>query len=73
MDYDDAPLVATFNAGDTHAVVVIPVVNDNIKEEDEVLNLTITSSSNGIRLGALVNANGIIEDSSKNTVNISAI
>ena len=69
MDYDNTPLVVTFNAGDTNATVVIPIVNDNIKEENEELNLTITiSPSVDVRLGTLVNATAIIVDSSKITV-----
>ena len=69
MDYDDTPLVVTFNAGDTNATVVIPIVNDDIKEENEELNLTITiSPSVDVRLGTLVNATAIIVDSSKITV-----
>ena len=69
MDYDDTPLVVTFNVGDTNATVAIPIVNDNIKEENEELNLTITiSPSVDVRLGTLVNATAIIVDSSKITV-----
>ena len=69
MDYDDTPLVVTFNVGDTNATVVIPIVNDTIKEENEELNLTITiSPSVDVRLGTLVNATAIIVDSSKITV-----
>ena len=69
MDYDDTPLVVTFNVGDTNATVVIPIVNDTIKEENEELNLTITiSPSVDVRLGTLVNATAIIVDSSKMTV-----
>lgn len=68
-DYDDAPLVATFNAGDTTTTVAIPIVNDNIKEEDEEINLTImVSSSTGVRVGTLGNANAVIIDSSKMAV-----
>ena len=69
MDYDNAPLIATFNAGDTTTTVLIPIVNDNIEEEDEELNLTITISPlTDVKLGTLVNANAIIIDSSKDTV-----
>ena len=65
-DYDDNPLIAAFNIGSTAATVAIPIVNDNIKEENEELNLTITiSPSTDIKLGTLVNAKAIIIDSSK--------
>ena len=66
IDYDNALLTATFNAGDTTTTVVIPIVNDNIEEEDEELNLTIAISSlTGVKLGPLVNANAVIIDTSK--------
>ena len=71
LDYDNSPLIATFNAGDTSATVVIPITNDNIEEENEVLNLTVVISPlTGIKLGTLVNANAIILDASKNIINV---
>ena len=44
-------------------------MNDNIKEEDEELTLTISiSPSVDVRLGTLVNATAVIIDSSKITL-----
>ena len=69
IDYDNTPLIATFNAGDNTTIVVIPIVNDNIKEEDEELNLTIgISPITGVKPGALINANAVIVDTSKGTI-----
>ena len=71
MDYDNAPLIATFNAGDTSATVMIPIANDNIKEENEELNLTVVISPlTGIKLGTLINARAIILDASKDIVSV---
>lgn len=44
-------------------------MNDNIKEEDEELNLTIAISPlTGVKLGTLINANAVIIDTSKSTI-----
>ena len=68
-DYNNTPLIATFNAGDTTATVVLPIVNDNIKEEEEELNLTIAISPlTGVKLGTLINANVVIIDTSKDNI-----
>jgi len=69
VDYDDTPLTATFNTGDTSVAVMIPVVDDRIvNEEDEEFNVTLSiipTAGVRVELGDVSIARGIIIDSSE--------
>ena len=45
QDYDDGPHRITFPAGTTIVYLNIPIIDDNIVEDDENFTLTINSSS----------------------------
>ena len=67
MDYDSNPIMATFTAGSTSAMVDVPVTVDGIVEEPETfdLNFTIPSSLQGhIMPGVNTTAIAIITDNS---------
>ena len=69
VDYDSNPITALFNAGANSTTINIPVINDNITEETETfdLSLTIPSLLSGqVVLGHISKATGsIIDDTSK--------
>ena len=69
MDYDSNPIIASFNAGANITTINIPVINDNITEETETFDLSLTiplSLSGLIMLGSISKATGsIIDDTSK--------
>ena len=65
MDYDSAPLTATFTAGSTSTTVNVPVINDNIAEELEKFDLSFTipsSLESQVISGAITKAVGNITD-----------
>ena len=69
IDYDSNPIIASFNAGANITTINIPVINDNITEETETFDLTLTiplSLSGQVVLGNISRAIGkIIDDASK--------
>ena len=68
VDYDNAPLMAMFSAGDSKAIVTIPVMIDTFIEEDEVfyVNIDMVNVTEAkVELGTLINATAIILDSSE--------
>jgi len=69
VDYDDTPLTATFNPGDTSVTVTIPVVDDRVvNEEDEEFSVTLSivpTAGVRVELGDVGIARGIIKDTSK--------
>ena len=71
-DYNDTPLTATFNTGDTSVTVMIPVVDDTVvDEEDEEFRITLSIipvAGVRVELGDAVTARGVIEDTSKEVV-----
>ena len=71
MDYHSNPIMATFTAGSTSAMVNVPVTVDDIVEKLETFDLsfTIPSSLQGqIMPGVNTTAVGIIlDDTSKNS------
>ena len=76
VDYDNAPLVAMFNAGDSTAIVTIPVMSDTVIEEDEMFYVNIDMvdvTEAEVELGTLTNATAIILDSSKYCTLISSV
>ena len=65
MDYDSAPITATFTAGSISAMVIVPVIMDDIVEESESFNLKFTiSPSVNIQVisGNITEATGLITD-----------
>ena len=76
-DFDDTPLTATFNTGDTSVTVMIPVVDDTVvDEEDEEFSITLSvipAAGVRIELGDVSTARGVIEDTSKDNVYISIV
>ena len=68
-DYDDTPLTATFNTGDTSVTVTIPVVDDRVVDEkDEEFSITLSiipAAGVRVKLGDVSTARGVIEDTSK--------
>ena len=65
MDYDSNPIMATFTAGSTSAMVNVPVTVDGIVETVETFDLsfTIPSSLQGqVMPGAIVTAFAVITD-----------
>ena len=71
-DYNDTPLTATFNTGDTSVTVMIPVVDDTVvDEEDEEFSITLSiipAAGVRVELGDVSTARGVIEDTSKEVV-----
>ena len=45
LDYDSGPYTVTFPVGMTIASFNVPIIDDNILEDDEQFDLTIISSS----------------------------
>ena len=74
VDYDSNPIIALFNAGVNTTTIIIPVINDNITEETETFNLSLTnlSSPTGqVVLGSISKATGsIVDDTSKLTISM---
>jgi len=64
VDYTSDPITATFSAGATIARVDIPVTMDNIAEQSETfdLSLTIPPTQSDVVLGATRTAVGNITD-----------
>ena len=66
MDYTSTPLAATFTAGTNSTTINIPVNMDNIAEESETFNLSLTIppslSERGITLGVNSAATATITD-----------
>ena len=50
-DYDNTPIMITFNQGETVKTVTIPIVNDAIFENNETINLTLSTPTGGATLG----------------------
>ena len=73
MDYDSNPVMATFTAGSTSAMVNVPVTVDDIVEGPETFDLSFTIPSSlqvQIMPGMFTKAAAIIDDNSskKNSV-----
>ena len=65
VDYDSAPIDATFTAGSNSTTVNVPLINDSIAEGPETfdLNFTIPSSLRGqVEFGIITKAIGNITD-----------
>ena len=45
VDYDSGPYTVTFTAGQTSALFVVPINNDNVFESTEYFSLAIISQS----------------------------
>ena len=57
MDYTSGTYSVTFLAGNTVGALIIPIIDDNIFEENENFNLTINSST--LPIGAMVGYPGL--------------
>ena len=66
MDYNSTAVTATFTAGTYSTTVNIPVAMDDILEESEKFNLSLSISSSlsgKVTLGYITTANATITDS----------
>ncbi len=61
QDYDETSGTLTFVPGDEEETIIVKITNDNIKENDENLFLTLSDPTNAL-LGALVEAEIVIQD-----------
>jgi uncharacterized delta-60 repeat protein len=50
-DYNNTPIVVTFENGETTKTVTIPIVDDNIFEPTETIGLMLTNLSKGVSYG----------------------
>ena len=76
MDYDSNPIMATFTAGSTSAMVNVLVTVDNIIEILEILHLsfTIPSSLQGqVMPGAITTAIAIITDDTSKEIMLGSV
>ena len=76
MDYDSNPIMATFTAGSTSAMVNVPVTMDSIVERGEAFGLrfTIPSSLQGqVTPGASTTAVAIITDDTSKKILLSSV
>ena len=64
MDYTSTPITATFTAGETSTTVDVPLTVDDVAEQSETfdLSLTIPPTQSGVVLGATRTAIGNITD-----------
>ena len=63
VDFNTAPLTATFASGMTTSSVSVPVIIDNIVEMDEEYVITLNQPTvRGVTLGTITMATGIIMD-----------
>ena len=62
LDYDETSGVLTFAPGDEEKTISIKITNDNIKENDENLFLTLSNPTGGAILGTLAEAEIVIQD-----------
>ena len=65
MDYNGAPVIRTFQPGDTMQNFPIPIVNDALLETSELFDISLSSSDPSARLGS--DATVIIVDEGKST------
>ena len=76
MDYDSNPIMATFTAGSTSAMVNVPVTMDSIVERGEAFDLrfTIPSSLQGqVIPGAITTATAVITDDTSKKILLSLV
>ena len=50
VDYGTSSVDLVFNNGTTRACTQVPIVDDNIDEDDEVFDVTLTTTETGISL-----------------------
>jgi uncharacterized delta-60 repeat protein len=63
-DYVAAPIVVTFNEGETSKVVSLPLINDALVEGNETVELTLTDPTGGVTVGTADKAVVTILDNS---------
>ena len=71
VDYTSTPIDATFAANTTSTTINVPVSKDNIAEESETFNLTLTippSLSSQVIPGKITKAVGVITDDTSKIV-----
>ena len=64
-DYNSAPVIRTFQPGDTMQSFPIPIVDDLVLETFELFNISLSSSDPSARLGS--DATVLIVDDGKST------
>ena len=68
-DYGTTPVDITFNEGDTSKVVVLPLTDESLVEEDETVNLSLAALS-GTGIGSQASAIATINDNDTATISI---
>ncbi len=61
-DYTASPIVVTFADGESTASAAIPLLDDSVVESDETVLLTLTSDNGNGFVGAVSQANLVIQD-----------
>ena len=64
-DYNSAPVIRTFQPGETMQSFPIPIVNDVVLETSELFDISLRSSDPSARLGS--DATVLIVDDGKST------
>ena len=70
VDYNSGPYNVTFPIGSTNASFNITIVDDNVLEDDEMFNISITSITNGHTVGTPAVATVTIIDTTSKYIRI---
>jgi len=62
VDYTSTPITATFPAGTNSTTISVPVTMDNIAEQSETFDLSLTITGENILPGDIIRAIGNITD-----------
>ena len=52
-DYKGGSDVLTFNHGETHQIIRIPIVNDMVFERDEMFEVVLSDAEGGAKIGSI--------------------
>ncbi|MEL6939572.1 MAG: Calx-beta domain-containing protein, partial [Cyanobacteria bacterium J06598_1] len=67
-DYNNTPITVNFADGEASQKITIPIIDDNINEENETVTLSLTNPSSGVLLGTQAAAELTIIDDEISTV-----
>ena len=61
-DFDDTPITITISPGNTSTLVLIPIADDKLLENDERFDVVLQPQGNEVTIGSFGRANVIIVD-----------